>query len=490
MSSLPTEAGHLLACTSTASVVRPASLALLLLFDTLPQMKAAFLSVVFAFLLFCSVNSSLAKIYFKETFDEGWRDRWVESDWKTDSSRGKFGWSAGKYYNDPEEDKGLQTTEDYRYYTISAKIPEPFSNRNKTLILQYSVKHEQKIDCGGAYLKLLPEDTNQKELNSETKYNIMFGPDICGSTTRKVHFILSRNGKNHLLKKDVPCETDEWTHLYTMILRPNNTYQIKIDGVEKAKGSLEEDWDLLPPKEIPDPNAKKPADWVDEKEIDDPNDKKPEGWDDIPPEIKDPNAKKPEDWDDELDGEWEPPMIPNPDYKGPWKPRRIPNPAYKGEWVHPKIPNPDYKPDPELYAYDSFGVVAFEVWQVKSGTIIDNIVITDSEEEAEEWAKKTLEHTKKGEKAMKEEEDKKKKEEEERKKKEEEEKKKKEEEEKKEKEGEEKEEEKEEKKEEEKKEGEKEETEESKEKETGEVKEEKHTEHEEHEEHGHDKEEL
>jgi hypothetical protein len=104
-----------------------------------------------------------------------------------------------------------------------------------------------------------------------------------------------------------------------MILRPNNTYEIKIDGVQKAKGSLEEDWDLLPPKEIPDPNAKKPADWVDEKEIDDPNDKKPEGWDDIPPEIRDPNAKKPDDWDDELDGEWEPPMIPNPDYKGPWK---------------------------------------------------------------------------------------------------------------------------------------------------------------------------
>ena len=23
----------------------------------------------------------------------------------------------------------------------------------------------------------------------------------------------------------------------------------------------------------------------------------------------------PEDWDDEMDGEWEPPMIPNPDYK-------------------------------------------------------------------------------------------------------------------------------------------------------------------------------
>ena len=31
-----------------------------------------------------------------------------------------------------------------------------------------------------------------------------------------------------------------------------------------------------------------------------------------------------------MDGEWEPPMIDNPDYKGEWKPRQIDNPDYKG----------------------------------------------------------------------------------------------------------------------------------------------------------------
>ena len=38
-------------------------------------------------------------------------------------------------------------------------------------------------------------------------------------------------------------------------------------------------------------------------------------WDQ-PEYIPDPDAEKPEDWDDDMDGEWEPPMIPNPDYKG------------------------------------------------------------------------------------------------------------------------------------------------------------------------------
>lgn len=37
-------------------------------------------------------------------------------------------------------------------------------------------------------------------------------------------------------------------------------------------------------------------------------------WD-KPEYIPDPDAKKPEDWDDDTDGEWEPPMIPNPEYK-------------------------------------------------------------------------------------------------------------------------------------------------------------------------------
>lgn len=37
-------------------------------------------------------------------------------------------------------------------------------------------------------------------------------------------------------------------------------------------------------------------------------------WD-KPETIPDPDAKKPDDWDEEMDGEWEPPMVTNPEYK-------------------------------------------------------------------------------------------------------------------------------------------------------------------------------
>ncbi|RLV62189.1 hypothetical protein DV515_00019573, partial [Chloebia gouldiae] len=127
-------------------------------------------------------------------------------------------------------------------------------------------------------------------------------------------------------------------------------------------------------------------------------------WD-KPEHIPDPDAKKPEDWDEEMDGEWEPPVIQNPEYKGEWRPQQIDNPDYKGKWVHPEIDNPEYSPDPLLYSYDSFGVIGLDLWQVKSGTIFDNFLITDDEKLAEEVGNETWGATKDAERKMKEQQD-------------------------------------------------------------------------------------
>eukprot|EP00455_Lapot_gusevi_P022058 TRINITY_DN229_c0_g1_i5.p1 TRINITY_DN229_c0_g1~~TRINITY_DN229_c0_g1_i5.p1 ORF type:complete len:418 (-),score=216.11 TRINITY_DN229_c0_g1_i5:93-1346(-) len=331
-----------------------------------------------------------AKTYFQETFDDSWKDRWVVSNWKKDEgTAGTWKHTAGDWYGDKEADKGIQTGEDARFYAISSKISEPFSNEGKDLVLQFSVKHPQKIDCGGGYIKLLPAGTNQNTFNGDADYYIMFGPDVCGTSTRRTHVIFNYKGKNLLTKKEVRCETDQLTHVYTLIVHPDNTYEVRIDGKKVESGSLTDDWDFLPPKKIKDPNAKKPEDWVDEAKIADPSDKKPEGWDNIPAKIADPNAQKPEDWDEESDGKWEAPMIDNPEYKGPWTPKMIDNPAYKGPWVHPLIDNPEFKDDANLYRYNNIGVVGFELWQVKAGSIFDNIIVTDSVAEAEDFLAST-----------------------------------------------------------------------------------------------------
>merc|ERR1712185_379289 len=47
-----------------------------------------------------------------------------------------------------------------------------------------------------------------------------------------------------------------------------------------------------------------------------------------------------------------------------------------------------YKDDDNLYSYDDFGFIGFDLWQVKGGAIFDNVIITDSKAEADDFAKK------------------------------------------------------------------------------------------------------
>merc|ERR1712159_506514 len=382
------------------------------------DMKSFASCVVFAICL----GAVAAEVYFEEDFSGDWESRWVQS--KAKDGLGAMKVSAGKFYGDAEAGKGLQTSQDAKFYGIMAKTKE-FSNEGKTLVVQFSVKHEQDIDCGGGYLKLLPT-MDQAKFDGNSNYNIMFGPDICGSSTKKTHVIFNYKGKNLDKKKEVRCESDTLSHLYTLIVKPDNTYEVQIDTNKVDSGSLSDGWDFLEPKQIRDPEEKKPADWVDEAEMDDPEDKKPEGYDDIPAKISDPKATKPDDWDTESDGEWEAPQIDNPDFKGPWKVKRIKNPAYKGVWEAKLIDNPKFVDDDKLYSYPKFSTVGIDIWQVKSGTIFDNILITDDVDYAKAHADKTWKAQKDGEKAMKEkaDEEKRKKDEEERAKKEEERKKK------------------------------------------------------------------
>lgn len=354
----------------------------------------------------CLVSPVAAEFYLKEQFDDKWSDRWtVPTGWKSKAELGDWTHTSGKWHAD-EADKGIQTSEDARFYGLSAPLTKTFNSADgKDLVIQYEVKHEQKIDCGGAYIKLLPggKKFDAAKFGGDTPYAIMFGPDICGATKR-THVILHSDKKddNLLISKDVPCEKDQLTHLYTLVIRPDNTFEVFTDNKSVRAGKLDEEFDFLADKEIKDPAQSKPADWVDEAEIEDPDVVKPEGYDDIASEIPDPDAKKPDDWDDEDDGEWEAPMVDNPDYEGPWMPKMMANPAYKGPWEHPMVANPEYSYDDNMHAVCADGCthVGFELWQVKAGTVFDNIIVTDSLAEAQAFAEETYFKKKDDEKKM------------------------------------------------------------------------------------------
>jgi len=353
-----------------------------------------------AFVCLGGLTLASGKTYFSETFGDGWESRWTTSKWKeSEGTQGKWVAASGKWAKDPE-DKGIQTSEDSKFYGISASF-DSFSNEGKELIIQYQAKYEKDIECGGGYVKVGPKMDDATAFGDPTSYNIMFGPDKCGYTKR-THLIFNYKGKNVLKKTDLSYkqEGEGTSHLYRMILYPDNTVRVEIDEDKIYEGALKDDWELLKPKEIPDPNDKKPSDWADEAMIDDPEDKKPSDWVEEK-RIVDDEAKKPDDWDDEEDGEWEPPMKDNAAYKGEWNVKRISNPAYKGIWEAKKIANPEYEDDDKVYKFDEFGFIGFDLWQVKSGTIFDNIIITDDKSEADAFAKswKELSDVEKAEKA-------------------------------------------------------------------------------------------
>jgi len=316
------------------------------------------------------------KAVFVETFDPTWTQRWTfledakyNGPWRVEQPT-EFQGLPG--------DKGLVATEKARHYGAAAAFSKPWDPKGKELVLQYEVRLQQGQECGGAYVKLVSAEDgkafNPKKFKNDTPYVIMFGPDKCGATN-VVHFIFRHKNpktgeweEKHLQNGPIPVN-DKMTHLYTLHVKPDNTFEIFIDQVSHSKGTLLDNFKppVNPPAEIDDPTDKKPADWVDITEIPDPEAKKPADWDEsqpksiadpedtkpadwdenAPAQIPDPEAVKPADWSVEDDGEWVPRLVPNPKCEdvgcGPWTPRQIPNPKYKGLWTAPKIPNPAYK---------------------------------------------------------------------------------------------------------------------------------------------------
>lgn len=372
--------------------------------------------------------------YLFEAFnDNSWTESWSTSTLSNVSGKWEVRDTAEpKGY--PDEKMIFMTTEN-SYYGLSTEFKTPLKIVDQTLVLQYEVRLQDKLECGGAYIKLFSSEWPKFDpttLCNESKYVIMFGPDKCGDTN-KVHFIFRhRNLKTGLIEEkhmnDPPSiKDDKIAHLYTLIVRPDNTFEVLIDGKSEKSGDLLNDFtpSVNPPKTIDDPNDFKPSDWVDEEFIDDPDAKKPDDWDESLPEfipdpekadppegwlvdephfIPDPNAQMPNDWDEDIHGEWEAPTIPNPkcetapgcgeyeaplvanpDFKGKWIAPQIDNPAYKGEWSPRQIPNPNYYEDPHPHNFAPIVGAGFELWMVNKDIGFGNILIDTDEKAVRKW---------------------------------------------------------------------------------------------------------
>uniref|UniRef100_A0A1B6DDQ8 Calnexin n=1 Tax=Clastoptera arizonana TaxID=38151 RepID=A0A1B6DDQ8_9HEMI len=402
-------------------------------------------------ILYTTPSVPTSGVYFTEHFDdlEKFQHKWVKSEAKKegiDESISKYDgvWAVEQAVRDPlKNDFGLVLKTKAKHAAISAKLDRPFIFKEKPLVVQYEVMFQEGQECGGAYIKLLSSDsqnTDLKKFHDRTPYTIMFGPDKCASDY-KLHFIFRHKNPNNGTLSEKHCKkpkerldepyTDKAPHLYTLIVRPDNTFQVYLDHKVVNEGSLLDDFTppVNPPAEIDDPNDVKPEDW-DEREkipdmdvrkpddwdetapqmIKDPSATKPDGWlDDEPENIPDPSAEKPSDWDEEMDGEWEAPLvpnpacegapgcgewtvpeIPNPAYKGKWRPPMIENPNYQGKWSPARIANPEFFEDKEPYKMTPIYAVGLELWSMSNQILFDNFIITENPSIADQWAAQTF----------------------------------------------------------------------------------------------------
>ncbi|XP_066114752.1 LOW QUALITY PROTEIN: calnexin-like [Saccopteryx bilineata] len=384
------------------------------------------------------------EVYFADSFDRGTLSGWILSKAEKDDTNDEIAKYDGKWEVDEMKetklpgDKGLVLMSRAKHHAISAKLNKPFLFDTKPLIVQYEVNFQNGIECGGAYVKLLSKspELNLDQFHDKTPYTIMFGPDKCGEDY-KLHFIFRHKNpktgiyeEKHAKRPDADLKTyftDKKTHLYTLILNPDNSFEILVDQslvnsgnllndmtppinpsreIEDPEDRKPEDWDKRP--KIPDPDAVKPDDWDEDApaKIPDEEATKPEGWlDDEPEYVADPDAEKPEDWDEDVDGEWEAPqianpkcepghgcgvwqrpMIDNPNYKGKWKPPMNDNPNYQGIWKPRKIPNPDFFEDLEPFKMTPFSAIGLELWSMTSDIFFDNFIICGDQRVADDWA--------------------------------------------------------------------------------------------------------
>jgi hypothetical protein len=382
---------------------------------------------------------------FIEQFTEDWTKRWTPSEAtkKTPVGGETFSYVGEWKVEDPQTplivgNKGLVAKSKAAHHAISAPFASPVDFKDKPLVVQYEVQYQKGGNCGGGYIKLLEDgfQTSGKEFSDTTPWVVMFGPDLT-CPGNKVHFIFRHKNpvtgeyeEKHLSAPPKPSFGKD-TNVYTLVINPDNTYEVQFNGESQKSGNLLEDFTppVNPSKEIDDPEDVKPLDWVDTKKIPDsdavkPDDwdesepyeipdedaVKPEGWlDDEPEIVSDPDAEKPEEWDDEEDGDWIAPTIrnpacdeapgcgewkrpykANPKYKGKWYAPMIDNPAYKGEWAPRKISNPAFFEDVEPVKHlNNIGGVGIELWTMTEDILFDNIYVGHSVEDAEKLRAET-----------------------------------------------------------------------------------------------------
>jgi calnexin len=369
-------------------------------------------------------------IYFENFSDPHVFKRWIPTQnprytgkWKTDTLFQLHGRRG---------EKGLIIEGRAESQAISHTFRHPISVSNETLVIQYEARAQFVFTCSQGFMTIFTNsDFDPTTFGNESVKFIEFGPERCYSFNQSRFNVYTIDSENqlvqHSIKRSHWIPVDEVTHLYTLIVRPNGTFETLIDNRSSRNGTWTDDFTppLFENPTINDPTDVKPSDWVDDVIIRDPAARKPKDWDDDAPfkipdpakrtpppgwllnepkTIPDASAKRPANWDADTMGEWTPPSVPNPrcirapgcgPYKAPkirnlkargkWRAPYISNPNYKGEWKPRQIPNPNYTGVKPEFVMPPIIAIGFNVWSEYRDFAFTNILIATDEAAVRLW---------------------------------------------------------------------------------------------------------
>ena len=141
-----------------------------------------------------SAAISTEKLFFVEPFDKDpfTSGKWIKSlDPKYIDQPVLFK-SANTPAKGYANDTGLQLSKEMKYYGFGSTFAQPLDFKDKKeLVIQYELKLEESLTCGGAYIKLprASPKFDMAYLNNDTPYTIMFGPGTSVSTICVLAFL-------------------------------------------------------------------------------------------------------------------------------------------------------------------------------------------------------------------------------------------------------------------------------------------------------------
>jgi hypothetical protein len=154
---------------------------------------------------------------------------------------GVWKWTAGEFHGDPN-DKGIQTSEDALFHRLAAEQNEPCNKLDSDLVIQMSVKYEQGV-CGGEISIILGGERGQAISHDDAPYYVKFTIGVRSQGQQFVTVSTGVGGSGGSTGTEIVLLPADGvlTHLYTLAIRPDNTYSVSVgNGVWGSySGTLE-----------------------------------------------------------------------------------------------------------------------------------------------------------------------------------------------------------------------------------------------------------